>query len=144
MSRKSGALICIDFEKAFDSVWSNGLLQKLYQPGVSGKLIKLIGSILKSRQHSLELGNLRSQYFGAKNGLPQGSVLSQILFLFFACDMFKNINYKMFNFADDGILPVTGDTGTQVYLNCQIILEQLERWSKKGRIAVNGDKTSII
>ena len=40
-----------------------------------GKFIKLIGSILKSPQLSKEIGNLRSQYFGAKNGLPQGSVL---------------------------------------------------------------------
>ena len=39
---------------------------------------------------------------------------------------------------------MTGDTETQVYLNCQIILKQLERWCKNWRIAVNGDKTSII
>ena len=57
MSRKSGALISIDFEKAFDSVWINGLLQKLYQSGVRGKFIKLIKCILKNRQLSLEIGN---------------------------------------------------------------------------------------
>ena len=82
MSRKSIALISIDFEKAFDSVWINGLLQKLYQSGVRGKFIKLIESILKSRQLSIEIGYLRSQYFGVKDGLPQGSVSSPILFIF--------------------------------------------------------------
>ena len=143
-SRKSGALISIDFEKAFDSVWINGLLQKLYQSGVRGKFIKLIGSILKSRQLSIEIGNLRSQYFGVEDGLPQGSVLSPILFIFFVSDMFKNLNCKKFKFADDGNLLVTGYTETQVYLNCQVILKQLERWCKNWRLAVNGDKTSII
>ena len=68
MSRKSGALISIDFEKAFDSVWINGLLQNLYQSGVRGKFNKLIVSILKSQQLSVEIGNLRNQYFGAKDG----------------------------------------------------------------------------
>ena len=83
MSRKSGALISIDFEKAFGSVWINGLLHKLYQSAVRGKLLKLIESILKSRHLSIDIGDLRSQYFGAKVGLPQGSVLSPILFIFF-------------------------------------------------------------
>ena len=82
MSKKSGALISIDFEKAFDSIWSNELLQKLYQSGVGGKFIKLIESFLKSRQLNLEIGNLRSQYFGAEDGLPQGSVLTPTLFIF--------------------------------------------------------------
>ena len=58
--------------------------------------------------------------------------------------MFKNISCKKFKLADDGNLLVTGDTETQVYLNCQIILKQQEPWCKNWRIAVNGDKTSII
>ena len=132
MSRKSGALISIDFEKAFDSVWINGLLQKLYQSGVRGKFIKLIERILQSRQLSIEIGNLRSQYFGAKDGLPQGGVLSPILFIFFfVSDMFRNLNCKKFKFADDGNLLVTGYTETEVYLNCQVILKQLERGGVK-------------
>ena len=72
MSRKSGALLSIDFEKAFDSVWINGLLQKLYKSGVRCIFIIMIESILKNRQLSKEIGNLRSQYFGAKDGLPLG------------------------------------------------------------------------
>ena len=139
MSRKSGALISIDFEKTFDSEWINGLLQKLYQSGVRGKFIKLIESILKSRQLSIEIGNLRSQYFGRKD------VFHMFLpHFFFVSDMFKNLNCKNFKFADDGNLLVTGHTETQVYLNCQVILKQLERWCKNWRIAVNGDKTSIF
>ena len=58
--------------------------------------------------------------------------------------MFKNLNCKKFKFADDGNLLVTEDAETQVYLNCQIILKQLERLCKNWRIAVNGDKMSII
>ena len=57
--------------------------------------------------------------------------------------MFKNLNCEKFKFADDGNL-VTEDTETQVYLNCQVILKQLELWCKNWRIAVKGDKTSII
>ena len=99
---------------------------------------------MKRRQLSIEIGNLKSQYFGAKDGLPQGSVLSPILLIFFVSDMYENFNCEKFIFADDGNLLVTGYTETQVYLNCQVILKQLERWCKNWWIAVNGDKTSII
>ena len=63
---------------------------------------------------------------------------------FFVSDMFKILYCTMFKFADDGNLRVTGDTGTQIYLNCQFILKQLERLCKSWWIAVNGDKTSIF
>ena len=33
-NKQKRAVICIDFEKAFDSVWINGLLKKLHQSGV--------------------------------------------------------------------------------------------------------------
>ena len=68
----------------------------------------------------------------------------QFCSFFFVSDMFKNLNCKKFKFADDGNLLVTGYTETQVYLNCQVILKQLERWCKNWSLAVNGHKTSII
>ena len=44
--------------------------------------------------------------------------------------MFKVLSCKKFKFADDGKLLVTGHTETQIYLNCQVCLKQLERWCK--------------
>ena len=98
---------------------------------------------MKSRQLSIEIGSLRSQYFAAKVGLPQGSVFSPILFIFFVYDIFKKLNCKKFKLAGVGNL-VTGDIETQVCLNCHNILKQLEQWCKNWRVSVSGDKTSII
>ena len=78
------------------------------------------------------------RYLGAKDGLSQCSVLSPILFVFILSALFENLSCMKSDFSDDG------DTGTQVYLNCQITLKPSEPWSKKWRIAVNGDKTSIL
>ena len=47
MSGKKGALIFIDFEKAFVSVWNNGPLKKLYQSGLRGNFKRLIENFLK-------------------------------------------------------------------------------------------------
>ena len=45
-------VICLflDFEKAFDSVWKKGLMKKLSDAGVTGKIWKLINSFLFNRK----------------------------------------------------------------------------------------------
>ena len=46
MKRRNGIeaihMLCFDFSKAFDSVWVDGLLYKMYKSGVNGKLFKLL------------------------------------------------------------------------------------------------------
>ena len=89
ISRKLTVLcLFIDFEKAFDSVWKKGLIVKLWRCGVHGCYLQTIDSFLMSRCVSLLLNG----YVGPLRkcldfGLPQGSVLSPILFKFYLHDM---------------------------------------------------------
>ena len=50
-----GALVSIDFGKAFESLWLKGLLLELYACGVKGKLLLLKNNILLSRSLSIEI-----------------------------------------------------------------------------------------
>ena len=79
---QKGAVISIDFENAFDSVWINGLLSKRHLSGVKGKLMKLIADILKNRHLSTQIGYEDGELFGKRIGLPQGSVICPIIFVF--------------------------------------------------------------
>ena len=81
-NKQKRAVISIDFEKACDPVWINGLLKKLHQSGVKGKLMKLIADILKNYHLSIQSGNENTDCFGTKIELPQRSVISTILFIF--------------------------------------------------------------
>ena len=70
-------ILCIDLQKAFDSVWIPGLIYKLRGLGIDGPIIKLINSFLSTRHISLKINN----FIGKSRkctlyGLPQGSVLS--------------------------------------------------------------------
>lgn len=49
IKRKSTGLILLDIEKAFDSVWHNGLIYKLHLYGVPTHLLKLIKSFVTDR-----------------------------------------------------------------------------------------------
>jgi hypothetical protein len=47
---KSTAAIFIDFEKAYDSVWSEGLMVKLSRSGVRGNVWNWINAFLNHRE----------------------------------------------------------------------------------------------
>ncbi len=56
----------IDFKKAFDSIWHEGLYLKLIDSGIGGKLYDLIKSMYTASQCVVKIGNQRTEFF------PQG------------------------------------------------------------------------
>ena len=56
-SKKVGMLLLIDFEKAYDSVWLEGLLYKLSAAGITKNIWKLIASFLLNRKVKIKIGN---------------------------------------------------------------------------------------
>ena len=73
--KKKYTVIChfIDFEKAFDSVWKQGLMKKLADVGVKSNVWKLINDFLFNRKVRLilndHIGNIRAC---REFGLPHG------------------------------------------------------------------------
>lgn len=74
---KSGAFI--DLVTAYDTVWKDGLLQKLSKIISCPRLIRYIRASLGNRNFRVFLRNLKSKTHILNNGLPQGFVLVPIL-----------------------------------------------------------------
>lgn len=70
----------IDFKKAFDSVWHNGLFLKLLQSGVGGKTYDIIKDIYNGNKCCVKINNKRTDYFTQSKGVRQGCSLSPTLF----------------------------------------------------------------
>ena len=89
--------------KAFDKVWHDGLIFKMRQNGISGKLLKLFQNylILSNRKQRVVLNGFSSDYSSIDSGVPQGSVLGPLLFLIYINDLEKNIKSNGTFFADD-------------------------------------------
>ena len=62
--------------KAFDKVWHKGLLFKLKQNRISGKLLNLFESYLHNRKQRVVFNGFFSEYTHVESGVPPGSVLS--------------------------------------------------------------------
>ena len=94
----------IDMEKAFDSIWREGLLGKMHSLGIRGNVRKWISNFLFSRRAKCFLKGTYGPKFETFVGLPQGLVISPILFNIFLQDIYKNISCQKVKFANDGTI----------------------------------------
>ena len=143
-SKLKAALINLDLQKAFDSVWHNGLLFKLWIAGIRGPLFKILQTFLKNRLVRTRLeGRLRVQV-QPKQSVPQGSVLSQLLFIFYIAEMLTNTTGIKFKYADDSQILVSAPVESALHRILQRNLSIVEKWCSTWRIQINGSKTEIL
>jgi hypothetical protein len=151
--KKKLTVLClfIDFEKAFDSVWKRGFIVKLWKVGVHGCYLSTIDSFLFGRTVSLLLNGFIGPVRNCLDyGLPQGSVLSPVLFKFFVydietlCTLYEQI--KVFKFADDGTVKVTGKDLEECLFYLELAMGFISDWTSQWRMVINCNvnKTEVI
>ena len=74
--------VFLDISKTFDKVWHERLIFKLKTNGINGKLLNLLQNFLINRQQRVLLNGCASKWECLFSGVPQGSVLGPLLFLF--------------------------------------------------------------
>ena len=79
--KKKLLAVFFDLSRAFDRVWKKGLQLKLLQAGISSCMYKWISSFLYHRTARVKLDRHLSDQVKLKEGVPQGSVISPMLFL---------------------------------------------------------------
>ena len=99
--QKEVRAVYLDMSKAFDKVWHEGLIHKLKQNGVEGKLLNLFSSYLTNRKQRVVLNGMESDWGEIKAGVPQGSVLGPLLFLIYINDLEEGIKSSVKFFADN-------------------------------------------
>ncbi|XP_064485972.1 uncharacterized protein LOC135398500 [Ornithodoros turicata] len=74
------AVVFFDIKAAFDSVPINTVMDSLVDPGIGGKAAAFIRALLSDRSFRVRLGSTLSSPRRQNLGLPQGSILSPLLF----------------------------------------------------------------
>lgn len=140
---KVGAVF-FDIAKAFDKVWHEGLLYKLIRYEIPDSLIHLIRDFLSDRTFSCRVEGTLSSRRGLGAGVPQGSVLSPLLFALFANDMPLLEGVELALFADDTVLYFYHRSVAFIVRKLQRAVNLLEDWFLKWRIEVNPLKSQAI
>ena len=141
-SKKPTALLNIDLEKAFDSIRVQGLLFKLESVNLPHRLLCII-SFLSNRKGFIDINGHYTELFDIIVGLPQGSWLSPLLFIFYLSDFLSELEVK-FKFADDSSAIISAFNTETLHSALQAICHNIEFWCKKWRMVVNGSKSSFF
>ena len=136
--------IYLDFQKAFDSVPHERLLEKLEKlAGVKGDLLRWIRAYLTDRWQRVKVRTASSSLRKVTSGVPQGSVLGPLLFMIYINDLPEGIKSFMSMFADDTkVLKKIEDEESCREL--QKDLDRLQQWSEKWLMKFNASKCKVI
>ncbi|EYB97204.1 hypothetical protein Y032_0142g2297 [Ancylostoma ceylanicum] len=145
-------VIYVDLSKAFDKVNHHILLTRLDFLGVSDQLliVRWLESYLTSRKLTVKVGTTFSEMYPCPSGVPQGEVLSPLLFLIYTADlsnMLKNsldIHIKLY--ADDIKIYASFDSENrcEIQNKIQVSLTKISQWLASFDLEVNSDKCSVL
>ena len=89
--------ISIDISQAFDTVWHSALLSKLSSYGIQGNLHSWLADVLSCHSQCVALNGFLSPTLPVQAGVPQGSVLSPVLYLVFINDLSDSLESLLFS-----------------------------------------------
>ena len=89
--KKTYALF-LDIQKAYDSVWHDGLLYKLWEMGVKERMWRVMKQMFESSKSVELLEGEKSDTFTIEQGVAQDCSLSAILFSVFINDLLKEVD----------------------------------------------------
>ena len=141
----------IDFQKAFDSIWHEGLFRKLENKNINGSFLNLIKNIYSQTQCAVKINKNTTNFFNYEKGVQQGNPLSPLLFNLFINDIFDIIkndnslltldnkyNFNALMYADDLIIMSPTQEGLQKSINA------LSEYCKKWKLNINTKKTKCM
>ncbi|GFX91507.1 probable RNA-directed DNA polymerase from transposon BS [Trichonephila clavipes] len=146
--RYSALALFVDFEAAFDKVWRLKCIQKLQTLGVCNNMLMWIRNFISQRFSAVRFGNAISSFKQSETGLPQGTVISPILFNIFINDLPDLLASDGLTntalFADDLAIWCSTPKRDQSKLNTiiNLTLERLHLWCIENNMTVNLKKTT--
>ena len=149
---KSKIFSCfVDFGKAFDSIWHEGLLLKILESGVGGKTYDVIKTMYKNNECAVKIGAKRTDFFPQKRGVMQGNNLSPTLFNIYINELAKTLEESTapgiklndteiicLLYADDLVLLSSSKEGLQQ------LLDHLHQFCQTWALTVNRHKTKTM
>ena len=138
---------CLSYvEKAFDKVWHNGLGHKIFLLDLPTKMTRWLSDFLVGRIIQVNINGFLSHQINLKTGVPQGFVLSPLLFLIYVDDLPAphHKQNSLSKFADDTAQRAFSSNVRLAAKCLQQDLLNLAMWRAKWRIKLNLEKIKVI
>lgn len=139
-------LVLIDFSNAFNTVDHDILLAILSQIGVSSLSLDWFSSYLRGRQQAVRADQDCSDWCDLVTGVPQGGILSPLLFSLFINSITAVLKCSYHLYADDLQLYAQSDIANldNCISSLNADLRTIEEWSGKFGVSVNVGKCQAV
>ena len=143
---KSTSAIFLDVERAFDSVWHQGLKFKFLTSKLPTAVCRILSNYLDNRSLLVNCNHYLSNPFTPLAGVPQGGVLSPTLYSFFVADypILTDYNINLSIYADDTAYWTSHKSPEIATVNLQNAVVRLISHCRKWKIKINHSKTVAI
>src|SRR6201996_292139 len=146
--RRVLSLISFDVKGAYNGVCKERLLQRMKARGIPENVLRGVGAFCSERTATIQVNGQSSEARRLPQaGLPQGSPLSPILFLFFNADLVQrhiDSHGGAIAFVDDFTAWVTGPKAQSNRLGIEAIINDALDWERRSGATFEADKTAII
>ncbi|KAF5502101.1 putative RNA-directed DNA polymerase from transposon X-element [Colletotrichum aenigma] len=156
------SIYALDIKGAFDRVRRAHLLRILREHGVPDWMIMFVWSFLSDRSTTVRMQGAVSKKFWVNIGIPQGSPLSPILFLFFSISLLNKLirdkglvsnenavlyqlkRFLIAAFVDDISFLIVSDSVEKNNKAAEKLYNALVDFAKKDGTTFSADKTKVI
>ena len=146
--RRVLSLISFDVKGAYNGVCKERLIQRMKARGIPEALLRWVEAFCSERTATIQINGQASEAQSLPQaGLPQGSPLSPILFLFFNADLVqRQIDGQggAVAFVDDFTAWVTGPTAQSNRQGIETIVNEALDWERRSGATFEAEKTAII
>jgi len=129
------SLLLLDVSGAFDNVSHARLLHNLRKRKIDERTVNWIASFVRDRSTTISFDGYESEIYKTSTGIPQGSPLSPILYLYYNADLIETCNQEPNTIAtgyiDDVAILRWGQSTEETCKGLKRTMQLAEEWAGK-------------
>jgi ribonuclease HI len=145
--KKVYTAIFMDVAGAFNNVHHERLIHNLKKRRIPHTISSWIASFLQDRSTQLQFNGSKSGHIPTPAGVPQGSPLSPLLYMFYNADLLDIAQPHQatgLGFIDDITYGIQGNTDKENARKIKRILNEAEEWRKKHGVQFETSKYILV
>lgn len=137
--------VFLDIRSAYDNVLAHILIEKLKVLGFSSNLLAFIFNLVSARSLSFNFGDIDSVRW-VHRGLPQGSVLSPLLYAIYVKDLESVVDPRclIFQYADDVAIAVPNIPLSDALICIKSTMYNVDEYLSRIGLSLAPTKTSLV